>query len=231
MIRAGEAWLLLRSLPKTLRFNLAYLPFTQALFLPIVVCHRVHFDRLGGTVRVPARCRPGTIRLGFGEVGIFDRERRRSVWHVEGDVVFQGRACLGHGTSISVDSGGVLTFGDGLLITAESAIVCRKAITFGNDVLVSWDVQVMDTDWHSVTDLEGTVLNPDSEILVGNHVWIGSRVLLMKGVRISRDSIVAAGSVVTCGTYHANVILAGVPAREIRQGITWRAEPVRPTPG
>jgi acetyltransferase-like isoleucine patch superfamily enzyme len=222
MIRPSKTWLMLRSLPKTLRFNLKYLPLTQALLLPVLVCHRVHFDRLCGTVRVPVSCRTGTIRLGFGEVGIFDRERLRSVWRVEGEVVFQGRTRLGHGTKISVDSGGVLTFGDGFVITAESAIVCRKAITFGKDVLVSWDVQVMDTDWHCITNEEGTVLNPDSEILVGDHVWIGSRVLLMKGVRIARDSVIAAGSVVTPGAHHPNVILAGVPAREIRQGITWR---------
>jgi acetyltransferase-like isoleucine patch superfamily enzyme len=87
----------------------------------------------------------------------------------------------------------------------------------------------MDTDWHCITNEKGAVLNPDSEILVGDHVWIGSRVLVMKGVRIARDSVIAAGSVVTRGTYHANVILAGVPAREIRQGTTWSVE--RPPSG
>lgn len=223
-MRPGKAWLLLRSLPKTLRFNFKYFPLSQALLLPVVVCHRVYLESLHGTVRIPAGCRFGMISLGFGEVGIFDRQRVRSVWHVEGEVVFQGRTGLGHGTRISVDSGAVLTFGERFLIAAESAIVCRKAITFGNDVLVSWDVQVMDTDWHCIIDDGGAVLNRDSEVVVGDHVWIGSRVLLMKGARIARDSIVAAGSVVTRGTYHANVILAGVPAREIRQGVSWSAD-------
>jgi acetyltransferase-like isoleucine patch superfamily enzyme len=218
-------------MPKTLRFNLTYLPLAQALSLPVVVCHRVHFDRLGGTVRVPAGARMGSIRLGFGEVGIFDRQRRRSVWRVEGNVVFQGSARLGHGSRISVVAGGVLTFGDGFVISAESAIDCRKEVTFGKDVLLSWDVQVMDSDWHYITDQEGTVLNPDSAILVGDHVWIGSRVLLMKGARIARDSVVAAGSVVTRGTYHANVVLAGIPAREISQGITWSLDEPQPSLG
>src|ERR1035437_2888456 len=223
MIPLGKAWLMFRSLPKTLRFNLTYLPLAQALRLPVLVCHRVHFCVLRGTVRVPPACRTGMIRLGFGEVGLFDRERLRSVWRVEGEVVFQGSASLGHGTTLSVDSGAVLTFGDRFVITAESAISCRKAITFGEDVLVSWDVQVMDSDWHSVINEDGAVLNPDSEVYVGDHVWIGSRVLLMKGARIAKDSIVAAGSVVTDGTYDANVILAGVPARPIRHGVTWKA--------
>lgn len=221
MIRPGKAWLILRSLPKTVRFNLKYVPLPQALLLPVLVCHRVYFESLRGTVRVPPRCRLGMISIGFGEVGVFDRGRVRSVWHVEWEVIFRGRTGLGHGTRVSVDSGGVLTFGERFLVAAESAIVCRKAITFGNDVLVSWDVQIMDTDWHRIIDERGTVLNPDSEVVVGDHVWIGSRVLLMKGVTIARDSVVAAGSVVTRGSYPPNVILAGVPAREIRQGVSW----------
>lgn len=224
MIRPGKAWLLLRSLPRTLRFNLKYFPLSRALFLPVVVCHRVHLDSLHGTVRIPAKCRPGFISIGFGEVGIFDRERVRSIWHVDGEVVFQGRTGLGHGTRISVESGGVLTFGDRFLVAAESTIVCRKAITFGKDVLVSWDVQIMDTDWHSIINEEGAIVNPDAEVLVGDHVWIGSRVLVLKGAVIAKDTVVAAGSVVTSGSQQTNVILAGVPAKEIRRGITWRLE-------
>jgi acetyltransferase-like isoleucine patch superfamily enzyme len=220
----GKAWLIFRSLPRTLRFNLRYLPLSQAVLLPVVVCHRVHFERLRGTVRVPPGCRMGAIRLGFGEVGIFDRARRRSIWQVDGEVVFQGRATLGHGTKLSVGPRGVLTLGDKFAITAESTIVCHKEITFGRDALVSWDVQVMDTDLHWVVDGDGTVLNPDSGIRVDEHVWIGSRVLVMKGVHIGRDSVVAAGSVVASGTYAANSIIAGVPAREIRHGVTWTAD-------
>jgi acetyltransferase-like isoleucine patch superfamily enzyme len=212
-------------LPKTIRFNFTYLPLADALRLPVLVCHRVHFERLGGKVRVAPHSRRGTVHIGFGEVGIFDRERRRSIWQVDGEVVFQGRAELGHGTKVSVGPGGVLTFGDGFEITAETAIVCRKEITFGKDVLISWDVQVMDTDLHSIVDADGAVLNPDGRIVIDDHVWIGSRVLVLKGVHVARDSVVAAGSILTRGTYAANAIVAGSPAREIRHGISWSSEP------
>lgn len=219
--QARKIALVVRSLPTTLRFNFAYFPLTQAIRLPVMCSHRVWLDRLGGTVQITGEIRTGMVRIGFGEVGIFDRERSRSIWRVEGRVIFEGSAKLGHGTRLSVDPTGTVVFGDDFVITAESAIVCRKAIRFGTSVLASWDVLIMDTDWHSVTDMDGTTLNPDRDIMIGNHVWIGCRSIILKGVSIPDGSIVAAGSIVTKGNLHANSMIAGAPASEVRTGISW----------
>ena len=74
--------------------------------------------------------------------------------------------------------------GSGLYLSAESAIECRKSVVIGNDVLISWDVLIMDSDWHTVMDENGTALNPDREIAIGNYVWIGARSTLLKGAAI-----------------------------------------------
>jgi acetyltransferase-like isoleucine patch superfamily enzyme len=62
-------------------------------------------------------------------------------------------------------------------------------------------------------------------VVIGDHVWIAAHAIVLKGVEIGRDSIVAAGAVVTrsCGP---GVILAGNPAAIIKEGVTWRRERV-----
>jgi len=172
-----------RCLPATFRFNFTYFPLAVASRLPVIVSHRVWLDHLAGSVELTGGIRTGMIRIGFGDVGIFDRQRSRSVWRVDGRVVFEGPANLGHGTRLSVERAGTVIFGSGFVITAESSIACRKAVSFGRGVLVSWDVLIMDSDWHAVMDPSGRRLNPDADVVVGNHVWIGCRSMILKAPR------------------------------------------------
>ena len=218
--RLGRLLLIVRSLPTTLRFNLAYFPLSQALKLPVIVSHNVLMDRLGGAVELPGQTWTGMVRIGFGHALLFDYQRSRSIWRVDGRVVFQGRASLGHGTRLSVGRDGTVVFGPDF-DTIESSILCRKAVSFGRGVLISWDVLVMDSDRHPITDSSGTRLNPDLDVAVGDHVWIGCRSTVLKGARIADGSVVGAGSVVTGEFASANSIIAGVPAREMRTGVNW----------
>ena len=56
------------------------------------------------------------------------------------------------------------------------------------------------------------------------HVWVGRRVMIMPDVEIGREAIIAAGACVTSDV-ERNCIFAGVPARKIRDGITWSRSP------
>ena len=213
-------WLVVRGLPKTLLFNLRYLPLRQAWRLPVLVSHRVWLKELGGHVRIEAdRVTTGMIQLGFGDVGIFDQQRSRSMWQVSGEVVWRGRARLGHGCKLSVD--GRLDMGDGLLITAESAIVARRAVTLGRGVLVSWDVLVMDTDLHPLLSADGQRLNQDAPVVIGDDVWIGARALVLKGVHLANGTIVAAASTVTRSVDTPRTLIGGSPAKPLREGVRW----------
>ncbi len=57
-------------------------------------------------------------------------------------------------------------------------------------------------------------------VRIGNHVWIGMNVLILKGVTINDGAIIAAGSVVTRDV-PANCLAAGVPAYVIKENVTW----------
>ena len=59
-----------------------------------------------------------------------------------------------------------------------------------------------------------------SPIVIGNHVWIGRRAMIMKGVTIGDGAVVAAGAIVTKDV-PPNCVVAGVPARVVKENIFW----------
>jgi acetyltransferase-like isoleucine patch superfamily enzyme len=215
-----QALLVLRGLPKTLVFNLRYLPLRQAVRLPVVMSHRVALLDLSGTVTLNGPVRPGMVLLGFGQVGAFDFRRSRSVWQVAGDVVFEGRARLGNGFKLSV--GGRLTLGDDFVLSAESQLVCHQSITFGRGCLVSWDVLVLDSDFHEITYENGSTSTVQAPVVLGDRVWVGARASVLKGVQLGDDVVVAAGSMVSRSVQANGVVLAGNPAQVVREGVRWR---------
>jgi acetyltransferase-like isoleucine patch superfamily enzyme len=214
--------LVLCGLPKTVAFNFRYLPVRQAVRLPILVSHRMAIFNFGGAVRLACPARPGTVLLGFGANGAFDFRRSRSAWQNAGTVVFEGPARLGNGFKLSIASSGTVVFGPEFVLSAESQIVCRDSIRFGYGCLIAWDVLLLDGDFHPLIGADGTVSETEAPIALGDRVWIGARSIILKGVTLGQDTVVAAGSVVTKSEDATNVVIGGNPARVIREGIRWR---------
>lgn len=210
---------ILRSIPKTLRFNLHYFPLKTALKLPVIVSHRTYLRELHGKVTLPEKVETAMVKIGFGDVGHYDRKRSRTIWQVSGTVGFGGKASIGHGSKISVR--GNLCLGDGFNMTAESTIVCAKEIRFGCDCLLSWDILVMDTDEHPLYNKENTRINPDKAIRVGDHVWIGCKCVLLKGAEVPNDTVVAAGTLLTSSFAGENQVIGGNPPTVLKHDVRW----------
>ena len=210
---------ILCSIPKTLRFNLHYFPLKTALKLPVVVSHRTYLRELHGKVELPEKVERAMVKIGFGDVGHYDRKRSRSIWQVSGTVSFGGKASIGHGSKISVR--GNLCFGADFNMTAESTIVCAKEIRFGNDCLLSWDILVMDTDEHPLYNKDNERINPDKPIVVGDHVWIGCKCVLLKGAVVSNNTVVAAGTLLTSSFNGEYQVIGGNPPTVLKHDIRW----------
>ena len=214
-----DFWNILLSLPKTLRFNFHYFPLKTALKLPVFVSHRTFLRELHGKIMLPEKVNTAMIKIGFGDVGHYDRKRSRSIWQVSGTVAFGGKASIGHGSKLSVR--GNLTLGADFNMTAESTIVCAHQISFGKDCLLSWDILIMDTDEHPIYNQEGIRTNPDKPILVGNHVWIGCKCTLLKGTEIPNNTVVAAGTLLTSAFSGKNQIVGGNPPTILKNNVRW----------
>lgn len=103
-------------------------------------------------------------------------------------------------------------------ITALESTTCY----IGNDCLFSHDVLIRTSDGHNIYDLNGERLNSAESILIEDRVWVGCRVVILKGVIIRSDSVVGAGSIVTESFDNSNVIIAGNPAEIIKKDICWK---------
>jgi len=119
------------------------------------------------------------------------------------------------GFNLTVNPGAKLFLGSGYA-NGNFKLDCFKEIRIGDDVAISHNVIIRDSDNHQLTGQ----LEVASPIIIGNHVWIGMNVIILKGVTIGDGAVVAAGSVVT-KSIPTRTLVGGVPAKIIRQDIDW----------
>lgn len=112
---------------------------------------------------------------------------------------------------------GILELGSGFF-NSNVKIRCKSNIKIGENVVISHDVTIMDTDSHRI-EYEGYQMT--KPIIIGNNVWIGSRAMILKGVNIGDGAIISAGAIVT-EDIPANCVVAGVPAKVIKENVKWR---------
>lgn len=79
----------------------------------------------------------------------------------------------------------------------------------------------MDNDFHKIKTLDGELLNEPKEIIIGNNVWIGMRTTILKGTQIGNDVIVGSGSLLHKPINGNHLIIAGNPAKVIKEGVRW----------
>lgn len=102
----------------------------------------------------------------------------------------------------------------------SGAKICSKgSIRLGNGVRIGANSTIVDTDFHPI-GVEDRLAKPTDgkikPVVIEDDVFIGMNVMILKGTTIGRGSVVGAGSVVS-GTYPPNSIIAGNPARVIRE--------------
>lgn len=199
------------SLFKTALINFRLFPISEAIKFPIYIYRGVRLYKYAkGKIIFKRPLSPGMLKIGKHNVGTVDCRYTRSILENNGTIVIDGKAQIGAGSKISVLKGGVLELGDNFSITGGSQIICGKQIKFGRDCLLSWDILVMDTDFHKITDMAGNKLyNSPAPIIFGNHVWVGCRATILKGIDIADNTIIASGATVTRDIKEKNVIYGG----------------------
>lgn len=206
-------------IPKTLYVNFKYFKFNEAIKLPLFISHRVWLKKVKGQIKIDAYIYRGMIQIGFGEVGIFDKHKSRSIFESDGMITFKGKASFGHGSKIVVH--GELIIGDNLCVSAESSIICFERISLGDNCLISWDNLIMDTDFHKIKKFNGTITNKDREIVIGNNVWMGCRSTVLKGSIIGNNIVIAASSNIFNKIDGDNQVIGGNPAKVLKTDIIW----------
>jgi acetyltransferase-like isoleucine patch superfamily enzyme len=130
-------------------------------------------------------------------------------------LIVRGNFSIYTGFHISIANNATLVIGEGY-INNKATIDCFNSITIGSGVAISKGVTIRDSDNHSI-DGNNKISAP---IIIGDHVWIGLNATILKGVHIGSGAVVAAGAVVTRDVPE-NALVGGVPARIIKENISW----------
>jgi maltose O-acetyltransferase len=165
--------------------------------------HRVIELGRAVTFNVPVRSGgQGTLRVGDQTIFGFPLSFRLG----NGEIMLQPR---------TVDA--EILIGQDTIFNNNTAVCAVKSIRVGNNCRIGDCVSIMDADFHEINpatrDSSAGVVKP---VNIGDNVWIGSRVMILKGASIGDNSVIAAMSVVT-SAIPANCVAAGIPARVIRQ--------------
>lgn len=139
------------------------------------------------------------------------RDEGKAVARIQEGAVFEikGSCNFFNGVKINLFPGAKFAIGDGSYIAFNSSIFVEEQVEIGRNCAISWDVEIIDTDFHRVAMADKGIRR--SGIVIGDHVWIGAGTRIMKGVRLGNNVLVAANSVVT-KSFPDNSIIGGNPA-------------------
>lgn len=147
-----------------------------------------------------------------------------------------GDGCILMQENIFESDKGFISIGNGTFINGRTKLISRSSITVGNNVTIAWGCTIYDHDSHSlnyqdrIADQAQQIIDWQSgclisnknwtnvstkPIVIGDNVWIGFDVVILKGVSIGEGAIVGARSVVT-HDIPAWTVAAGNPARVVK---------------
>jgi acetyltransferase-like isoleucine patch superfamily enzyme len=148
-----------------------------------------------------------------------------------GALVFGKHDSVYAGCSFSLGENAHVTVGDFTLLNG-ALVMCEDKIDIGSHCLISWNVGIADSDFHPLNPaqriIDSHALAPFFEnrpprpklktapVKICDNVWIGMNAVILKGVTIGQNSVVAAGSVVT-KSVAPNVVVAGNPAVVVKE--------------
>lgn len=127
---------------------------------------------------------------------------------------------------IEDDCGSIIIGNDNRICgSASFAVIEGCHITIGHNNLFSTNVDFKTGDSHSILSVQtGKRINPSLPIVVGEHNWFGHNTTILKGVEILSHVIIGTGSIVTKSPGATHIALAGIPAKVIKQKVTWNME-------
>lgn len=137
-----------------------------------------------------------------------------------GRLVINGAVRLLSGATLQVQQNASIDIGQAY-INHDATIIAANNMKLGNGLLISRNVTIFDSDFHTILDKDGNQINTIKNIEIGDHVWVGVNATLLRGTKIGKGAVIAAGAVVG-GKIKEGTMAAGNPARSYSE-IQWEA--------
>lgn len=216
----------LLSLPKSIYFNLKVFSLKTAIRLPVIVDYRTMMHGLyKGCFVLDFTCKKtGCVKLGWGNGSLGNRCNSNNyiIIHGKGHFIFKsGGSIIARGMTLRSDNNGCVVFGKNFCANQNFSVFTNTKITFGDNCVLGWNVNVRDSDGHPIKDFDGNIINPNKPICIGNSVWIASHVDILKGSSIPDGCVLGFKSLLTSKFKDENCIIAGIPAKILKKNIHW----------
>ncbi|MTK52800.1 hypothetical protein [Paludibacter sp.] len=207
------------NLLRTILFNFNFLPFQQAIKLPVVLYGKVQFYSLEGKVKIEGQIFTKMIKIGSNRASLSGYDKSTTIALLkEGLIIFKGKADIGMGTLLRIN--GTLIVGNNCNIGSNSKILCDCLIELGDDVDASFQTSIMDTNFHPLVNLNTKEVHPFRQpIKIGCENWIASSVCIMPGTITKNYTTIASNSMVNKDFSKndvENMVIGGIPAKILR---------------
>ena len=122
------------------------------------------------------------------------------------------------GAEVYINKNATLILGSGY-ISNHVNLHCFESIEIGEDLAIADHVTIRDSDNHLFNNKPAKMMT--QPITIGDHVWIGTGVIILKGVHIGNGAVIAAGAVVN-KNIPRGCLAGGIPAKVLKKDITWQ---------
>lgn len=211
---------LLRSIISTIYFNYKYLPFIQAVRLPIIL-YKPRLKKCTGSVLIDAsKISFGMIVLGANVVPLYPNNG--ILIENSGIIIFKGKCMIGNDSSLCIGKKGKVVFGERFASTCALKIVAFNCIIFGKSNLIGWNNMFLDTDFHRLKCNSYYVDKGYGPIVIGDNNWFANNCTTMKNTSTPNFCVVASNSLLNKSyEFEDKCMIGGTPARLLKKGI-WR---------
>ena len=202
-------------------FNFKYLPFKQAIKLPIIL-YKPKFFNIHGSITITGAVKTGMIRMGFPVVTVYPSNGVTLDLKKGAEIVFNGNTVIGSCSFISVGAKGKLVLGNNIIASAALKLICHNYIKIGDNNRIGWECIIMDTSFHTLKSIETheKVGKGYAPIILGRNNWFATQVMIMSGTRTPDFCVFGARTILTKKIDVPEYsVLAGSPIRIIRSGV------------
>jgi len=197
---------------KVLRAARSPILIEQRLFAPLTALARRWL------LRARVRLHGGRLEVGRGV-----RIEHPTLFQGQGKLILGDRVVLGSwlagATKLPIllqprEAAAVIRIEEGTIVVNGCELIARESITLGANCRIGPRCVIYDSDFHSADPKQRDLPGESREVVIGDNVWLGAEVMILKGVHIGRDSVIGARAVVT-KDISEGAVAVGNPARVV----------------
>ena len=210
------------NITKTLLINFAFLPFKQAVKLPIVIYGPCKIGSIMGQIKFLSPVRRGMLKIGLTHP--VRSYYSKSFVSIAGLIEVGERTILRKGINLEVGIAGHLVLKDFMSVGHNCTIICHQYIEIGEACSVGNNSYFIDSDFHHVINTKTRKVGVNHKpVILGPNCWIGGWCTIKKGTQLPKGTIVAGPNSMVgknfVGVIPECCMIGGSPAKLLVEGV------------